>query len=46
VRPADRVGLRLSISRSVIEAYGGRLWAEASADGGAAFHFTLPMTAE
>lgn len=45
-RPEDSVGLRLAISRSVIEAYGGRLWVEASANGGAAFHFTLPVTAE
>jgi two-component system sensor kinase FixL len=32
----------LSISRSIIEAYGGRLWLAASGDHGATFQFTLP----
>lgn len=36
------VGLGLSICRSIIEAHGGRMWAENRAPGGAAFHFTLP----
>ena len=35
-------GLGLSISKQIIEAHGGRIWAE-SADGmGATFCFTLP----
>jgi len=33
----------LAISRSIIEAHGGRLWAENNAAGGAVFTFTLPM---
>jgi C4-dicarboxylate-specific signal transduction histidine kinase len=36
------IGVGLAISRSIIEAHGGRLWAVNCAPGGAAFHFTLP----
>ena len=32
----------LSISRSIIEAHGGRLWAEANEPRGTIFQFTLP----
>ena len=39
-------GMGLAISRSIIEAHGGKLWATANNGRGAAFHFTLPMTAE
>jgi len=39
---ADGLGLGLSLSRSIIEAHGGRLWAEAGRAGGAVFRFTLP----
>jgi two-component system sensor kinase FixL len=35
-------GLGLSISRTIVEAHGGRMWAENPDDGGASFFFTLP----
>ncbi len=38
----DGMGLGLSISHAIIEAHGGRLWAEPGADTGALLHFTLP----
>ena len=37
------LGIGLSISRSIIEAHGGRLWIEDSGTQGATFSFTLPL---
>jgi signal transduction histidine kinase len=40
------MGMGLSICRSIINAYGGRLWAEANEPRGAVFQFTLPSAEE
>ena len=38
----EGLGVGLSISRSIVETYGGRIWAENGADGGAIFRVRLP----
>jgi PAS domain S-box-containing protein len=40
------LGMGLAISRSLVEAHGGRLWASANAPHGAVFQFTLPIGTE
>ena len=39
----DGVGIGLSICRAIIDAHGGRLWADAHQPRGAVFRFTLPV---
>ncbi|MDB5981097.1 MAG: multi-sensor signal transduction histidine kinase [Pseudomonas sp.] len=39
---SNGMGLGLSISRTIIEAHGGRLWADSDSRSGATVHFTLP----
>ena len=39
---AEGMGIGLSISRTIVEAHHGKIWAEDGPDGGAVFRFTLP----
>ena len=41
---ANGMGMGLAVSRSIIEAHGGRLWAENNPAGGATFNVTFPVS--
>jgi signal transduction histidine kinase len=46
-RSFSGTGLGLFISKSIVEAHGGKIWAENNADGkGSTFTFTLPIASE
>lgn len=38
------MGMGLAICRNIVEAHGGRIWAETNAEGGGSVHFTLPAS--
>lgn len=40
---SDGMGVGLSICRTIVEAHGGRIWAEPVPEGGTRFQFTLPF---
>ena len=41
---SNGMGMGLSLARTIIEAHGGKLWAENGATGGAIFRFRLPLS--
>ena len=43
---AQGMGIGLSIAHTIVEAHGGRIWAENVPSGGAVFHVSLPLAAQ
>jgi signal transduction histidine kinase len=42
----DGMGIGLSVSRSIVEAHQGRMWAEVNDGPGATFAFSIPVETE
>jgi len=42
----EGMGMGLSIARTIVEAHGGRIWAENRVDGGAVFRLRLPLSGD
>jgi len=40
------MGLGLPISRTIVQAFGGRIWVDLNPDRGVTFHITLPLSTE
>jgi signal transduction histidine kinase len=43
---ASGMGMGLALSRSIVEAHGGRIWATSDGAAGTAFSFTLPLASD